>query len=103
MHFSSFAFLTLTSVVSANVGSPPGSNTPFKKYKTANGVTYSYLSHAPTNISKPTILFLHGFPDSAHGWDYQLDYFSSRGYGFIAPDLLGYGGALPFPNFLNQR
>ena len=39
-----------------------------------------------------TVLFLHGFPSSSYDWRHQFDYFSSRGYGIIAPDLLGYGG-----------
>ena len=41
---------------------------------------------------KPTILFLHGFPSSSFDWRMQFDYFSSKGYGILAPDLLGYGG-----------
>ena len=57
-----------------------------------SGHTYRYVkihSHAP---HKPYILFLHGFPESLYDWRRQFDYFSSLGYGIIAPDLLGYGG-----------
>ncbi|EON62394.1 hypothetical protein W97_01616 [Coniosporium apollinis CBS 100218] len=40
----------------------------------------------------PYILFLHGFPSSHYDWRYQIPFFAERGYGIIAPDLLGYGG-----------
>jgi len=46
----------------------------------------------PANSTKPTILFLHGFPSSSYDWHNQISYFSGKGYGVIAPDLLGYGG-----------
>lgn len=52
---------------------------------------YSYIS-VPSTGSKPTILFLHGFPCTADDWRVQISYFSSLGYGILAPDLLGYGG-----------
>lgn len=35
---------------------------------------------------------MHGFPDTSHGWYHQIDYFRSKGYGLIVPDMLGYGG-----------
>lgn len=40
---------------------------------------------------KPTIVFLHGFGSSAEIFEHQLQYFSSRGYPCIAPDMLGHG------------
>ncbi|KAF2740133.1 alpha/beta-hydrolase, partial [Polyplosphaeria fusca] len=43
------------------------------------------------NSPKPTILFLHGFPSSSFDWHNQITYFAGKGYGVIAPDLLGYG------------
>jgi soluble epoxide hydrolase / lipid-phosphate phosphatase len=46
----------------------------------------------PANSHQPYILFLHGFPSSSYDWRRQFKYFSERGYGIIAPDLLGYGG-----------
>ncbi|QOL25811.1 alpha/beta hydrolase [Thalassotalea sp. LPB0316] len=36
-----------------------------------------------------TMVFLHGFPESWHTWQKQLDYFSTQ-YRVIAPDLPGY-------------
>ena len=56
----------------------------------SSGVTYSY-THIPAKDDKPTILFIHGFPSSSYDWRHQINYFSSLGYGVIAPDLLGYG------------
>lgn len=62
----------------------------FKTTKTSRGLTYRYLSVPATN--GVTLLWLHGFPSSIYDWHYQLDYFGSKGYGLIAPDMLGYGG-----------
>lgn len=56
------------------------------------GTTYSYVHFPPTDVSKPWILFLHGFPSSSYDWRYQIPFFSKNGYGIIVPDLLGYGG-----------
>jgi soluble epoxide hydrolase/lipid-phosphate phosphatase len=55
-----------------------------------SGVTYNY-THIPAKDSMSTILFIHGFPSSSYDWRHQIRYFSSLGYGVIAPDLLGYG------------
>ncbi|PVH77426.1 putative epoxide hydrolase [Cadophora sp. DSE1049] len=53
-------------------------------------ITYSYV-FVPAKEGKATILFLHGFPSSSADWRHQIKYFSSKGYGIVAPDLLGYG------------
>jgi len=56
-------------------------------------LTYAYV-HIPTpaGSNKPTLLFIHGFPATSHEWQPQIEFFSSRGYGIIAPDCLGFGG-----------
>ena len=59
----------------------------------SSGHKYRYVNYRPCNSSKPTILFLHGFPSSSYDWRRQYDYFASRGYGILASDLLGYGGS----------
>ena len=59
----------------------------------SSGHNYRYVHYRPYNSSKPSILFLHGFPSSSYDWRRQYDYFASRGYGILAPDLLGYGGS----------
>ena len=61
-----------------------------KRAQLLSGVTYSY-AHIPAKDSQSTILFIHGFPSSSYDWRHQIAYFSSLGYGVIAPDLLGYG------------
>lgn len=55
-----------------------------------NGRTYSYIL-IPAKESRPTILFLHGFPSSSFDWRHQIAHFSRLGYGVLVPDLLGYG------------
>ena len=57
-----------------------------------SGRTYRYVRMAPKNLSKPYLLLLHGFPSSSYDFRRQFDYFHERGYGILAPDLLGYGG-----------
>lgn len=51
------------------------------------------MHYHPRSTNKPTILFIHGFPSSSFDWRRQFGYFASRGYGVIAPDLLGFGGS----------
>jgi soluble epoxide hydrolase / lipid-phosphate phosphatase len=53
--------------------------------------SYKYLA-SKAEPDKPTLLFLHGFPSCASDWANQTSFFASRGFGIIAPDLLGYGG-----------
>ncbi|KAF5007500.1 hypothetical protein FDECE_6172 [Fusarium decemcellulare] len=62
-----------------------------KTYETTRGFTYTcYISPAQGN--KPTILLLHGWPDTAKLWaGFINNYLLPNGYGVIAPDLLGYG------------
>lgn len=57
-----------------------------------SGTTYRYIHIRPQQSNKPYILFLHGFPSNAYGWRHQIRFFSEKGYGVVAPDLLGYGG-----------
>jgi len=58
-----------------------------------SGTTYSWVYIPKKDVSKTTILFLHGFPSSSYDWLFQIPYFTSKGYGVLAPDLLGYGGS----------
>jgi soluble epoxide hydrolase/lipid-phosphate phosphatase len=57
-----------------------------------SGTTYRYVFTSPRQKGMPYILFLHGWPSSSYDWRYQIEYFTTEGYGVIAPDLLGYGG-----------
>lgn len=52
----------------------------------ANGLQFSYVSKG----EGPLILCLHGFPDIATTFRYQLDAFSKAGYRVVAPYMRGY-------------
>ncbi|KAI9669695.1 MAG: hypothetical protein M1831_007391 [Alyxoria varia] len=52
---------------------------------------YAYVHIPPQTKDKPYFFFLHGFPCTSYDWRNQIDYFSSKGYGIIAPDMLGCG------------
>ena len=39
----------------------------------------------------PPLLLLHGFPDSAEVWRFQLPVLVAAGYRVIAPDMRGFG------------
>lgn len=58
----------------------------------STGHTYNYVHIPQPTSTKPTILFLHGFPSSCFDWRHQISFFASHGYGILAPDLLGFGG-----------
>ncbi|KAH7913250.1 Alpha/Beta hydrolase protein [Hygrophoropsis aurantiaca] len=62
----------------------------YKDSKTSRGFNYHYVS-IPAQGDKPSLLFIHGFPSTSYDWYHQINYFSSKGYGIIAPDMLGYG------------
>ncbi|KAG9247038.1 Alpha/Beta hydrolase protein [Calycina marina] len=69
--------------------------TPNKRLKVpSKDLIYTYIHlPAPPSSSKPTLLFIHGFPDTSAGWSLQISHFNSLGYGILAPDCLGYGGS----------
>ena len=74
-------------LVMASIWSPVDA----KRAQLATGRTYGWVSISGSAPSKGLILFLHGFPSSSYDWRHQINYFSSLGYGILAPDLLGYG------------
>ncbi|KAI1608282.1 epoxide hydrolase [Exophiala viscosa] len=65
-----------------------------KTVVTKRSFTYTYYASKKNeeNASKPTLFFIHGFPDSAHLWSGVVDHLSDLPYRIIAPDTLGYGG-----------
>lgn len=81
------ALTSLSGVQSASPGSIPGTTS---EYAQIRGHKYHYLLSEPDGTPNGTILLLHGFPDIAYGWRYQVPLLSSLGYRVIAPDLLGY-------------
>ncbi|UPK99572.1 hypothetical protein LCI18_010507 [Fusarium solani-melongenae] len=63
-----------------------------ESFATRSGNSYSYIHIQPTSRDT-TLLLLHGFPSTLGDWVHQIRYFSSKGYGILAPDLLGYGSS----------
>ncbi|KAL2164457.1 hypothetical protein VTH06DRAFT_3673 [Thermothelomyces fergusii] len=63
---------------------------PGSPYKT----TYHYFVAEPPSGVPPvaTAVLIHGFPDLAFGWRYQVPYLASLGLRVIVPDLPGFGG-----------
>ncbi|KAK9364335.1 Alpha/Beta hydrolase protein [Lipomyces kononenkoae] len=64
---------------------------PHSTYTTARALTYSYIHIPPQSPNTQYILFLHGFPSTSHDWRHQISFFVAKGYGILAPDLLGFG------------
>lgn len=64
---------------------------PHSTCTTSRELTYTYIHIRPQSPNTPYILFLHGFPSTSHLWHHQIDLFSAKGHGVIAPDLLGFG------------
>lgn len=53
---------------------------------TANGVKFRVLVRG----QGPLILFLHGFPDTAHTWDHAASVMAANGFRTAAPFMRGY-------------
>lgn len=47
----------------------------------------------PKETDKPTIVFMHGFPEIAYSWRFQIPAFAAAGYPVLAPDMRGYGAS----------
>lgn len=62
-----------------------------KTLVTTDGFNYSYNYMAATNVSRPTVLLLHGYPASRLDWENTIPALTAEGYGVVAPDLLGFG------------
>lgn len=60
---------------------------------TVRGKTYHYL-HAkpPGGPPRGTAVLVHGWPDLAFGWRYQVPHLLALGLQVVVPDMLGYGG-----------
>ena len=52
----------------------------------ANGLDFACLEQG----DGPIVLLLHGFPDNAHSWSYQMPALADAGYRAVAPFLRGY-------------
>lgn len=57
-----------------------------------NGTTYGYILGVPASGEyRATIFLIHGFPDLAMGWRYQIPILLNMGLRVVAPDCIGYG------------
>jgi pimeloyl-ACP methyl ester carboxylesterase len=56
------------------------------RFVEANGLRFAYLEEG----SGPLVLMLHGFPDTAHSWDYLRPRVAARGYRVVCPHMRGY-------------
>ncbi|CAD6444870.1 abb6aaf1-f476-46d4-a58b-5d68de6db473 [Sclerotinia trifoliorum] len=67
------------------------------QYKSAdvNGRTYSYILAEPQNGAEPvgTIFLIHGFPDLAFGWRYQVPFLQGLNYRVVVPNMQGYASS----------
>jgi soluble epoxide hydrolase/lipid-phosphate phosphatase len=63
----------------------------YSTYATSRSLTYSYIHISPQSPNTQYILFLHGFPSTSRDWRHQISFFAAKGYGILAPDLLGFG------------
>ncbi|KAH7348395.1 epoxide hydrolase [Rhexocercosporidium sp. MPI-PUGE-AT-0058] len=77
------------------------------QYKTAklNGVTYSYILAEPQGKALSTIFLVHGWPDMAFGWRYQIPHLISLGLRVVVPNMMGYAGtdAPESPSFYTYK
>ncbi len=63
-----------------------------KTFKTSRNFAYSYYHFSPANsTNKPTLLFLHGWPDNAHLWSAVIPSLLTLDLPILIPDMLGYG------------
>ena len=65
----------------------------------ANGLEF----HCLTKGSGPKVLLLHGFPDTAHTWQHQMDALAHAGFCAIAPYLRGYHPAIVAAHLLDPK
>ncbi|RKF62846.1 Bifunctional epoxide hydrolase 2 [Golovinomyces cichoracearum] len=57
-----------------------------------NGKNYEYIFAEPRDSKiVNTIILVHGWPDLAFGWRYQIHFLLSLGFRVIAPNMMGYG------------
>lgn len=52
----------------------------------ANDLTFAYLKEG----TGPLVLMLHGFPDTAHTWDFLRPRIAAKGYRVVCPFMRGY-------------
>ncbi|KAI9641510.1 hypothetical protein NHQ30_010319 [Ciborinia camelliae] len=67
------------------------------QYKSAdvNGRTYSYILAEPKDGAEPvaTIFLIHGWPDMAFGWRYQIPALQALNFRVVVPNMQGYASS----------
>ena len=58
-----------------------------RRETTVNGVRVSYIDEG----SGPSVVLLHGFPETGDSWRHQIEALRTQGYRVLAPDLRGFG------------
>lgn len=62
------------------------------RYFVRNGaVRIAVIADGPRDSGKLPILCVHGFPEIAASWRFQIDYFAKAGHRIAAMDVRGYG------------
>lgn len=58
-----------------------------------NGITLGVYRMGPesSETDKPPVVLMHGFPELAYSWRYQMRALADAGYPVFAPDMRGYG------------
>ena len=54
---------------------------------------HTYFFRRDGEPSRPSVVLLHGFPESWYSWRHQLRALAEAGYRAVAPDQRGYGGS----------
>lgn len=60
-------------------------------YTLANGLRIHYLEAGYQTPNRPCVVLLHGFPELAYSWRYNMLSLAAQGFHVIAPDQRGYG------------
>lgn len=85
---STAAFAGTGMASNAYIGDMPGFRAG--EVRTARHLT-SYIEAGP--VSGPLMIFVHGHPELAITWKWQMAHFARKGWRCIAPDMRGYGGS----------
>jgi pimeloyl-ACP methyl ester carboxylesterase len=59
------------------------------RYVTTNGIRLYCLEAGPPD--GPLVLLMHGFPELAYSWRFQVEALGEAGFHVVAPDMPGYG------------
>lgn len=58
-----------------------------KRYVRVHGIDFAFIDEG----RGPSVLLLHGFPDTSYLWRHQIPVLRDAGFRVIAPDLRGFG------------